>query len=63
MTAPAENDLWDNPLGTDGFEFVEYCSPEPEALGQLFEQRGFARAARHRPKDVTLYRKATSTSS
>ena len=33
MTAPAENDLWDNPLGTDGFEFVEYCSPEPEALG------------------------------
>ena len=49
-------DLWDNPVGTDGFEFVEYCSPEPEKLGRLFEQMGFAAVARHRAKDVTLYR-------
>tara|TARA_R110002110_G_scaffold414147_2_gene643280 strand:+ start:1907 stop:2980 length:1074 start_codon:yes stop_codon:yes gene_type:complete len=50
------NDLWENPIGTDGFEFVEYCSPEPEVLGRLFEQMGFAAVARHRAKDVTLYR-------
>ncbi|WP_260294862.1 4-hydroxyphenylpyruvate dioxygenase [Sedimenticola hydrogenitrophicus] len=48
--------LWDNPMGTDGFEFVEYTSPEPQALGRLFEQLGFVAIARHRSKDVTLYR-------
>ena len=35
-------DLFDNPLGTDGFEFVEFTSPEPERLKGLFEQMGFA---------------------
>jgi len=45
-----------NPMGTDGFEFVEYASPEPEALGRLFESLGFAAVARHRSKRVTLYR-------
>ncbi len=49
-------DLWDNPLGTDGFEFVEYTAPDPAALGKLFEQLGFQAVARHRSKDVTLYR-------
>ena len=49
-------DLWENPLGTDGFEFVEFTSPEPEALGGLFEQLGFRRIARHRSKAVWLYR-------
>lgn len=49
-------DLWDNPLGTDGFEFVECCSPVPEELGRLFEQMGFAAVARHRSKEVTLFR-------
>jgi len=53
---PGSRDLWDNPLGTDGFEFVEYCSPEPEKLGALFEQMGFTAIARHRSKAVTLYR-------
>lgn len=48
--------LWENPLGTDGFEFVEYCSPEPEKLGAVFELMGFTAIARHRSKDVTLYR-------
>ncbi|CAB3762168.1 4-hydroxyphenylpyruvate dioxygenase [Paraburkholderia solisilvae] len=47
---------WDNPVGTDGFEFVEYAAPDPKALGNLFEQMGFAAVARHRHKDVTLYR-------
>src|SRR5437879_5554350 len=47
---------WENPMGTDGFEFVEYAAPDPKALGALFEQMGFAAIARHRHKDVTLYR-------
>ena len=47
---------WENPMGTDGFEFVEYAAPDPKALGALFEQMGFSAIARHRHKDVTLYR-------
>jgi len=47
---------WDNPMGTDGFEFVEYAAPDPKAMGALFEQMGFTAIARHRHKDVTLYR-------
>jgi 4-hydroxyphenylpyruvate dioxygenase len=47
---------WDNPMGTDGFEFVEYAAPDPVALGQLFETMGFAAIAKHRHKRVTLYR-------
>ena len=45
-----------NPMGTDGFEFVEYTAPDPEQLGALFEQMGFTAVARHRSKNVTLYR-------
>jgi len=48
--------LWDNPMGTDGFEFVEYAAPDPEAMGALFERLGFSAIARHRHKKVTLYR-------
>ena len=48
--------LWENPLGTDGFEFIEYAAPDPRALGHLFEQMGFTAVARHRSKDVLLYR-------
>jgi 4-hydroxyphenylpyruvate dioxygenase len=47
---------WENPMGTDGFEFIEYAAPDPVALGQLFESMGFVAIARHRHKDVTLYR-------
>jgi 4-hydroxyphenylpyruvate dioxygenase len=46
----------DNPMGTDGFEFVEYTAPDPQQLGALFEQMGFTAVARHRSKDVILYR-------
>ncbi len=49
-------DLWDNPMGTDGFEFVEWAAPDPAALGALFERLGFAQVARHRAKDVRLFR-------
>ncbi len=47
---------WENPMQTDGFEFVEFASPEPAALGALFTRLGFTAVARHRSKDVTLYR-------
>jgi 4-hydroxyphenylpyruvate dioxygenase len=47
---------WENPMGTDGFEFVEYAAPDPAALAALFERMGFAAVARHRSKNVTLYR-------
>jgi 4-hydroxyphenylpyruvate dioxygenase len=47
---------WDNPMGTDGFEFIEYAAPDPVALGRLFESMGFVAIARHRHKNVTLYR-------
>lgn len=50
------NDLWDNPMGTAGFEFIEYAAPDPVAMGQLFERMGFKPIARHRHKQVTLYR-------
>src|SRR5216684_2924490 len=45
-----------NPMGTDGFEFVEFCHPKPEELDRLFKTMGFAAVAKHRSKDVTLYR-------
>jgi 4-hydroxyphenylpyruvate dioxygenase len=48
--------LWDNPAGTDGFEFIEYAAPDPRAMGELFERLGFKAIARHRHKNVILYR-------
>src|SRR5437773_1653765 len=56
MKPAPSGDLWDNPLGTDGFEFIEYAAPDPAALGRLFEQMGFAAVAKHRSKNVLLYR-------
>lgn len=47
---------WDNPMGTDGFEFIEYAAPDPKAMGELFERMGFKPIARHRHKNVILYR-------
>ena len=49
-------DLFENPLGTDGFEFVEFTGPDPDAMGAHFEKMGFTAVARHRHKDVILYR-------
>ena len=46
----------DNPMGTDGFEFVEYTAPDSELLADLFEKMGFTAVARHRSKRVVLYR-------
>ena len=47
---------WDNPMGTAGFEFIEYAAPDPAAMGALFERMGFTAIARHRRKNVLLYR-------
>jgi len=47
---------WDNPMGTDGFEFIEYAAPDPVVMGKVFESMGFKPVARHRHKNVTLYR-------
>ena len=47
---------WENPMGTDGFEFIEYAAPDPVAMGKAFESMGFKPVARHRHKNVTLYR-------
>jgi 4-hydroxyphenylpyruvate dioxygenase len=52
----AMTDLFDNPMGTDGFEFVEYTAPDPALLRGLFERMGFPVVARHRSKNVTLHR-------
>ena len=46
----------DNPMGTDGFEFVEYTAPDSELLDELFKKMGFLAVARHRSKRVILYR-------
>lgn len=56
MASIPSHDLWDNPLGTDGFEFIEYTSPNATELAELFERLGFTAIARHRSKNVTLYR-------
>jgi 4-hydroxyphenylpyruvate dioxygenase len=49
-------DLFDNPLGLDGFEFVEFCAPTKGLLEPVFAAMGFTRVARHRSKDVQLWR-------
>src|ERR1700739_2336086 len=55
-TTIVSGELFDNPLGTDGFEFVEFTSPEPERMKGLFELMGFTAVARHRSKDVLRFR-------
>ena len=45
-----------NPLGIAGIEFIEYATSQPLALGALLEQMGFSATARHRSREVTLYR-------
>ncbi len=45
-----------NPLGLDGIEFIEYSTTRPQALGQVLEMMGFRPVARHRSREVLLYR-------
>ncbi len=48
-----------NPLGIEGIEFIEYTTPRPQALGQVLESIGFRPVARHRSREVMLYRQGT----
>ncbi|MEO5866778.1 MAG: 4-hydroxyphenylpyruvate dioxygenase [Sphingomonas sp.] len=50
MTDPREN-----PMGLDGFEFVEFTSPDPEAMADLFEKMGFTHVGTHKSKNVRRY--------
>ena len=45
-----------NPLGVDGFEFVEYAAPDGRVLHDLFRNMGFTAIARHKQQNITLYR-------
>src|SRR5258708_14184002 len=65
MTIPAQHSHapptttaspWENPTGTDGFEFIEYTAADTADLGRLFESMGLTRIARHRSKEVSIYR-------
>ena len=49
-------DLFENPLGLCGFEFVEFASTTPEEIATVFEIMGFKKVAHHRSKNVSLYR-------
>ena len=49
-------DLFENPAGLDGFEFVEFCAPERGILEPVFKTMGFTHVASHRAKDVDLWR-------
>ena len=53
MNAPTA--IHDNPLGLDGFEFVEFTGPDPEALAGLFTALGFTHLGNHRSKNVRHY--------
>ena len=60
MTSPAldreiASDASD-PIGLDGIEFIEYATAKPQALGQVLETMGFRPIARHRSREVMLYR-------
>jgi 4-hydroxyphenylpyruvate dioxygenase len=49
-------DTFDNPMGLDGFEFVEFAGPEPQIFRKMFKLLGFDEVAKHRSKSVSLFR-------
>ena len=51
----------DNPVGTDGFEFVEFASAEPQKLRDLFLQMGYAHVANHKTKPIELWQQGDIT--
>jgi 4-hydroxyphenylpyruvate dioxygenase len=48
-----------NPLGLDGIEFIEYATSQPQAFGTLLQKMGFSLVARHRSREVLLYRQGS----
>ena len=59
MTSEASLPEPSNPLGIEGIEFIEYATAHPLALCALLEQIGFIATARHRSREVTLYRQGS----
>jgi 4-hydroxyphenylpyruvate dioxygenase len=53
-------DLFDNPLGTRGFEFIEYTGDATQ-LAKLFSEFGFTKVAHHKSRDILLYRQGNIT--
>jgi 4-hydroxyphenylpyruvate dioxygenase len=51
----------DNPAGTDGFEFVEFAHPDPQALRDVFTRMGYALTARHRSRAIELWQQGDIT--
>lgn len=49
-------DLFENPIGTDGFEFVEFTAPNPQEVAAYFERIGFTAVGKHRSKNVLHYK-------
>jgi 4-hydroxyphenylpyruvate dioxygenase len=56
MTEPHDDRIADDPLGVDGFEFIEYAAPDAAMLHDLFRRMGFTAVARHVNRAITLYR-------
>ncbi|SLN26804.1 4-hydroxyphenylpyruvate dioxygenase [Pseudoruegeria aquimaris] len=59
--APKSEISPENPAGTDGFEFVEFCHPEPQALRDLFTRMGYTHVANHKRKAVELWQQGDIT--
>jgi 4-hydroxyphenylpyruvate dioxygenase len=59
MTIEEGNPEPDNPQGMDGIEFIEYTTSQPQAFGAVLQKMGFAAVARHRSREVMLYRQGT----
>jgi len=59
MSSPERLPEPSNPLGLDGIEFIEYATSQPRAFGALLEQLGFCAVARHRSREVVLYRQGS----
>ena len=59
MTVEEQLPAPSNPVGIDGIEFIEFATSQPQALGNLLQQIGFAPIARHRSREVSLYRQGT----
>ncbi len=60
-SAPQAQITLDNPAGTDGFEFVEFASPDPEALRRVFARMGYVRVAQHRSRAIELWQQGDVT--
>jgi 4-hydroxyphenylpyruvate dioxygenase len=50
------SERYDDPLGVDGFDFIEFAAPDADLLHDLFRRMGFSAVARHRSRSITLYR-------